>query len=117
MENATQALLYCKFTRKVWRYSSIGIDFQEGNFPDVITLLHYSHQQHSKLNGELVVSVFWVIWNVRNNLLFKRKHEDPMRLVAKAVLVVDSVKRIKQLEHDFSIELTNTQQNQWNLGK
>lgn len=40
-----------------------------------------------------------------------------MRLVAKAVLVADSVKRIKQPEHDFSVELTNTQQNQWNLGE
>lgn len=50
-------------------------------------------------------------------MLFKRKHENPMRLVAKAVLVADSVKRIKQPEHDFSVELTNTQQNQWNLGE
>lgn len=101
MENTTHALLYYKFVRKVWRYSSLGIDFQEGNFPDVIILLYNSHQQHSKLSGELVASLLWVIWNARNNLLFKGKHEDPVRLVAKAVLVVDSVKKIKQPEHDF----------------
>lgn len=67
IESTAHALLFCKFARKVWRYSSLGIDLKAENFPNVITLLHHSYQHHSNLNGELVASFLWVIWNARNN--------------------------------------------------
>ncbi len=114
IESKAHALLFCKFARKVWRYSSLGIDLKDEDFLDAITLLHHSHQQHNDLNSELDASLLWVIWNAQNNLLFKGKCEDPSRLVAKAVSVSDSVKRFKQPEHNFSLELTSTQQSQWN---
>ncbi|XP_015384281.2 uncharacterized protein LOC107176378 [Citrus sinensis] len=113
IESTTHALLFCKFARKVWRYSSLGIDLKVENFPDVITLLHHSYQHHSNLNSELVASFLWVIWNARNNWLFNGKCEDPSRLIAKAMSIADSVKRIKQPEHNCSLELTSMQQNQW----
>ncbi|KAH9763516.1 reverse transcriptase domain-containing protein [Citrus sinensis] len=113
IESTTHALLFCKFARKVWRYSSLGIDLKTENFPDVITLLHHSYHHHSNLNGELVASFLWVIWNARNNWLFKGKCDDPSRLIAKAMSTADCVKRIKQPEQNFSLELTSMQQSQW----
>ncbi|KAH9747206.1 reverse transcriptase domain-containing protein [Citrus sinensis] len=113
IESTAHALLFCKFARKVWRYSSLGIDLKTEKFPDVITLLHHSYHHHSNLNGELVASFLWVIWNARNNWLFKGKCDDPSRLIAKAMSTADCVKRIKQPEQNFSLELTSMQQSQW----
>ncbi|KAK9214864.1 hypothetical protein WN944_006864 [Citrus x changshan-huyou] len=51
--------------------------------------------------------------SARNNLIFKGKYDDPVRLVAKVVTVAESVKRIKQPEEAFLAELNNAQQSQW----
>lgn len=91
----------------------MGNPIQGDGYPDVISLISALHHQHSELKGELVAALLWVTWNVSNKLLFKGVFEDPVRLVAKAVSVVDSVKRIKQAEHVFSAGMIPTKQVHW----
>ena len=84
-ENTVHALVDCKIARKVWKNSPLGSVLQGANFPDVITLLHFAHFQKKNMSGELVASLLWIIWNARNNLIFKGKYDDPVILMAKAV--------------------------------
>lgn len=113
LESTAHALLDCKIARKVWRNSPLGNAVQGDKFPDIVSLLYYLPQQHSDLKGELVATLLWVIWSARNKLLFKGVKENPAVLVARATSVVDSIKRIKQPEHEFFAGRITTKQNQW----
>ncbi|KAL9444373.1 hypothetical protein AB3S75_017539 [Citrus x aurantiifolia] len=112
-ENIVHALVDCKIARKVWKNSPLGCVLQGANFPDVIILLHSAHFQQKNMSSELVASLLWIIWSARNNLIFKGKYDDPMILLAKAVTVAESVKRIKKPEEEFLAEQNNDQQSQW----
>lgn len=115
LENSAHALLDCKIARKVWRVSPIGSVVQEEKFPDVITLLLSLQRQQNDISGKIVAFLLWTIWNARNNMLFNGRHEDPVRLVARAAAVADSIKRIQQPEANFLAVPTLMQQNKWSL--
>lgn len=82
LENTAHALLDCKIARKAWRNSPLGSLFQRDLFPDVFTLLHSLHLRKSNISGDVVTSLLWIIWNARNNLLFKGKCEELVRSAA-----------------------------------
>ncbi|KAH9657474.1 putative reverse transcriptase/RNA-dependent DNA polymerase [Citrus sinensis] len=113
METLAHALLAYKIAKKVWKNSPLENHVQGKNFPDVISIIQSLPQQQKELNGEVVASLLWTIWNARNKWLFKGVNEDPVRLVARASSVADSIKRIKVPEEEFCAEMVTTKHQQW----
>lgn len=113
IESIAHALLDCKIARKVWQNSPFGKPVQREMSSDVISIIQSLHQQQRDLSGELVASLLWVIWNARNKMLFEGINEDPVRLVARAFSVADSIKRIRTPELNFCAEKAITKHQQW----
>lgn len=63
-------------SRKIWQNSLLAADFHDENIQDIVSLLYFWPQQQTKLDGELVVALFWVIWNARDRCCSREKKEN-----------------------------------------
>lgn len=112
MESISHALLDCKMVRKIWNCSQLTGGSQGEQNQDVIGLLQALPQQQAKRDGASVAALLWVIWNARNKWLFKGKKENPIKAVAWAESVVESFRRVKQLEMKYIASQKVWEQNQ-----
>ena len=95
IENVVHALVECKAAKKVRRLSHFDNDIHAAPGQYILSLLHGMKRMRSKVDLELFVSILWVKWNVRNQLLFKGKRENPQIIVAKAEAVMEAYKRVQ----------------------
>ncbi|XP_024043249.1 uncharacterized protein LOC112099946 [Citrus clementina] len=90
MENVFHALVACKSAKLTYFDDDINAAFSQ----DILSLLHDMKRMRSKADLELLVTIFWVKWNARNQLLFKGKMENPQVMVAKAEVMIAAYKRL-----------------------
>lgn len=95
VENVGHALVECKSAHKIWKTTKFDAELKNIGGHDIIGILHELVKRVGKSDTELVVALLWVIWDVRNQRLFKGKREDPGIAAAKAEAVVESFRRIQ----------------------
>ncbi|KAH9699249.1 zf-RVT domain-containing protein [Citrus sinensis] len=71
LETVFHALVRCKVTKKIWKITRFEDDLKGSVEQDILSLLIGLKQRRSKDDIELLVSILWMIWNARNNWLFK----------------------------------------------
>ena len=71
-------------------------------------------RMRSKTDLELLVTIFWVKWNARNQLLFKGKRENPQIMVGKAEAMIASYKRVHSSAEACSEKQQRVPPQAWN---
>ncbi|KAH9782560.1 reverse transcriptase domain-containing protein [Citrus sinensis] len=98
VENVFHALVECKAARKIWRLTLFENDIMQTAGQDFLSLLHELYSRRNKADLELMIMICWMVWNARNEMLFKGKRENPQALVAKAEAVLEAYKRVQKPE-------------------
>ncbi|KAH9658155.1 hypothetical protein KPL70_023379 [Citrus sinensis] len=94
MENVFHALVACKSAEKVWKLIHFDDDIHVAHSQDILSLLHAMKRMRMRDDLELLVTIFWVKWNARNQLIFKGKRETPQIMVAKAEAMIAAYKKV-----------------------
>ncbi|XP_024041869.1 uncharacterized protein LOC127898854 [Citrus sinensis] len=94
MENVFHALVACKSAEKVWKLIHFEDDIHAAHSQDFLSLLHAMKRMRNRANLELLVTICWVKWNAKNQLLFKGKKENPQIMVAKPEAMIAAYKRV-----------------------
>lgn len=76
MENAFHALVTCKADKKIWKTTPFVAELKEAAGQDMLSLLQSISKLRRKVDSELLVAIFWVIWSARNKFHFKGKSEN-----------------------------------------
>ena len=93
LETVFHSLVGCKAAKKIWKITQFEDDLKGSVEQDLLSLLLGLNLWRSKADIELLVTIFWGMWNARNNCLFKGKKESPQLLVAKAEAMIEAYKR------------------------
>ncbi|KAH9715526.1 putative reverse transcriptase/RNA-dependent DNA polymerase [Citrus sinensis] len=94
MKNVFHTLVACKSAEKVWKLIHFDDDIHAAHSHDILSLLHAMKRMRSRDDLELLVTIFWVKWNARNQLIFKGNREKPHIMVAKAEAMIATYKRV-----------------------
>ena len=93
-ENVFHALVACKSAEKMWKLIHFEDDIHAAHNQDILSMLHAIKRMRSRDDLELLVTIFWVKWNARNQVIFKGKRENPQIMVAKAEALIAAYKRV-----------------------
>ncbi|KAH9783091.1 putative reverse transcriptase/RNA-dependent DNA polymerase [Citrus sinensis] len=93
-ENVFHALVACKSAEKMWKLIHFDDDIHAAHSQDILSMMHAMKRMRSRDDLELLVTIFWVKWNARNQVIFKGKRENPQIMVAKAEALIAAYKRV-----------------------
>ncbi|XP_024038343.1 uncharacterized protein LOC112097373 [Citrus clementina] len=93
LETIFHALVGCKVVQKIWKITRFEDDLKDSVEQDMLSLLIELKLRRSKDDIELLVTILWMIWNARNNWIFKGVNDIPHVTVSKAEAVLEAFRR------------------------
>ena len=97
METVFHDLVGCKVVKKIWKITRFEDDLKVCVDQDMLSLLIGLKLRRSKDDIELLVMILWMIWNARNNLIFKGVKDRPQVTVSKVEVVLEAYRRTQLL--------------------
>ncbi|KAH9656688.1 reverse transcriptase domain-containing protein [Citrus sinensis] len=113
-ENVFHALVACKSAEKVWKLIHFDDDIRAAHSQDILSILHAMKRMRNRDDLELLVTIFWVKWNARNQMIFKGKRETPQIMVAKAEALIAAYKRVHSPDEACSETEQKAPPQKWN---
>ncbi|KAH9753314.1 putative reverse transcriptase/RNA-dependent DNA polymerase [Citrus sinensis] len=113
VETINHALLECKVAKKIWLHAPFSIQTQNGSNQDILSLIHDLFFSWSRTDVELMVTYCWVVWYVRNKLIFEGKKIDPRISTAKAESVLEAYHRTVKTDASLFHKVRKDVQQKW----
>ena len=107
------AIFKCKVVQKTWSLTDHGNEIKEARCEDVASILIKMANKKRKTEMELIFALYWVGWHSRNLHILRNKMEDPNISVARAKVVVNSYKKIRQPELQSNLGKKAISSQQW----